>query len=442
MAVQSNNSAHLKKSLSFFDAMFYGVGVIIGAGIYALIGEASGIAGNATWLSFVIASIVAGFTAMSYAELSSVFPKTAAEFVFVKHAFGSNFLAFFASYSAILANIFSISVVALGFAGYFNGLFGFPIIGSAIGLIMLVSFINYIGIKESAKFNFFATLIESLGIILIIFFGLGYIGKVDLLEIPPNTDFVPSILSAASLIFFAFVGFEQIANISEETKKASKNIPKAVLFSLAFSTLLYCLVAISVVNIMPWQELSKKANPLAAVAEQSFGPNASLLLSIIGIFATSNTVLVLILVASRMLFGLSKQHELPQNFQTLERKTNSPYIAILFVMIVSIALLFIDDIKKIALLSNYFIFVMFALVNLSAIAYRLKYAPSKEHFRMPLNLGKIPLLSVFGFISCLIMLLQMFEPLVLFGFSLPLIFYGLILSLASFPIHLFFSRKN
>ncbi len=442
MALKFKNPVHLKKSLSFFDAMFYGVGVIIGAGIYALIGEASGIAGNATWLSFVIAAIIAGFTAMSYAELSSVFPKTAAEFVFVKHAFGSNFLAFFTSYSAILANIFSISVVALGFAGYLNGLFRFPIIGSAIALIMLVSFINYLGIKESAKFNFFATLIESLGIILIIFFGLGYIGKADLLEIPPNTDFITSILSAASLIFFAFVGFEQIANISEETKNASRNIPKAVLFSLAFSTLLYCLAAISVVNIMPWQELSKKANPLAAVAEQSFGANAGVLLSLIGIFATSNTVLVLVLVASRMLYGLSKQHELPENFQALETKTNSPYIAILFIMSVSIFLLFIDDIKKIALLSNYFIFTMFALVNLSAIACRFKHVTSKEHFRMPFNIGKIPLLSMFGFISCLIMLLQMTETLVLFGISLPLIFYGLILSLASFPIHLFFSRKN
>lgn len=162
--------AKLKRSLSLFEATFYGIGIIVGAGIYALIGQAAGTAGNALWMSFLIGAAIAVVTGLSYAELSSMFPSDAGEYVYVRKAYGSKFLSFILSWLIIVTSILSVSTVALGFAGYFNSMLpvSISLVLTAAILIIILSFVNFYGIKESSNLNIFFSSIEIAGLIIVI----------------------------------------------------------------------------------------------------------------------------------------------------------------------------------------------------------------------------------------------------------------------------------
>jgi APA family basic amino acid/polyamine antiporter len=149
----------LKKALGLFELSLYGIGIILGAGIYSLIGVGAGIAGNAIWISFVFAAIIAAFTGLSYAELSSIYPKEAAEYNYTKNAFQKKNLSFIVGWLMVLASVVAAVTVAFGFAGYFTHLFGGEITLTAAFLILFLSSINYIGIKESSTFNILSTII-------------------------------------------------------------------------------------------------------------------------------------------------------------------------------------------------------------------------------------------------------------------------------------------
>jgi len=263
----------LKREIGLFEITSWGVGIILGAGVYVLVGEASGIAGNSVWLSFLIGAMVAVLTGLSYAELSSMFPKEAAEYVYVKTACGCKILSFVIGWLVIVTGTISVSTVALGFAGYFQSLFGFPRVLPAVILIILLSYINFSGIKESTRMNILFTFVEMAGLVFIISIGAGSLGKVDLLEAPNG---IAGILSAAALIFFAYLGFEDIVNIAEETKNPEKTIPKALVLSIIITTCLYILVASAVVSLADWEILGGASAPLAFAASQALGEKVRL----------------------------------------------------------------------------------------------------------------------------------------------------------------------
>jgi len=170
----------LKRDVSLFGAVAYGVGIILGAGVYALIGKATGLAGNAVWMSFLVATIVAVFTGLSYAELSSLFPKSSGEFVFAREAFGREKIAFAVGWLVVLSSLIAMSTVALSFAGYLSFWFNTPIVPVAVILVLVFSTVNFIGIKESVRTNIILTLIESSGLIMIILIGISWFGKPQL----------------------------------------------------------------------------------------------------------------------------------------------------------------------------------------------------------------------------------------------------------------------
>jgi basic amino acid/polyamine antiporter, APA family len=192
----------LKRSLGLLETTFYGVGVIVGAGIYALIGKAAGLAGNMVWAAFGIGALIAAFTGLSYAELSSMFPKAGGEYVYLEHAF-SRRLAFLVGWLIVFGGVVTAATVALGFSGYFSAIFHTPLIPIALVLIVLLSLLNFWGMRESAIANIIATIVELAGLALIIFFGLKYFGSVDYLTLP-SFGFT-GILSATALIFFAYL---------------------------------------------------------------------------------------------------------------------------------------------------------------------------------------------------------------------------------------------
>jgi len=220
--------AELKRALGLFDVTVASVGIILGAGIYALIGLAAQSSGNATWLSFLITAVIAIFTGLSYAELSSMFKGDAGEYDYLRAAFNKPF-AFVMALSMICAGFISAATVSLGFAGYISKLLPIPLLTAAVLLVLVMTFINFIGIQESNKFNMISTFIEFIGLTIIIFLGVPKLGSVNYFDMPFG---FPGVFSSAALVFFAYMGFESIIKLREETKNPSVTIPKALVYSI------------------------------------------------------------------------------------------------------------------------------------------------------------------------------------------------------------------
>src|SRR3989344_2661208 len=210
----------LRKELGIVQVTIAGVGIILGAGIYALLGVAAGTSGNATWLAFLISALIALFTGLSYAELSSMFKGDAGEYDYIKTAIHKKY-AFFIGMSMIAAGFISAAAVSLGFAGYFTQLIHMPLILAAILLVILMTLINFIGL------------------VIIIVLGFKSFGSVDYFEMPNGLS---GVFSSAALVFFAYMGFESIVKLGEETKDSSKVIPKALIYSVIITSILYVLV--------------------------------------------------------------------------------------------------------------------------------------------------------------------------------------------------------
>lgn len=249
----------LKQTITFFQALIYGLGLILGAEIYVIIGDVAAIAGNALWISFVIAAVIAMVTGLSYANLASVYPKSAAEYFFIKKIFSNNLIALVIGFLSIYTYIISATTVAVGFSNYFSNIFPLfnPLLISII-LIVGLSLINYYGISLSIHLNVAFTFVEISGLIVIIMAGLlyGHFISTDYFElssidnnitVAQNNIFgnlpIFIVIQASALVFFAYFGFENVVNISDETINAKVTIPKALILSIVISSIIYITVA-------------------------------------------------------------------------------------------------------------------------------------------------------------------------------------------------------
>jgi basic amino acid/polyamine antiporter, APA family len=398
--VKRKKSVGLSRELNLWQVTVAGVGIILGAGIYALIGLAAGSAGNATWLAFLISALIAIFTGFSYAELSSMFKGDAAEYDYIKTAFNKR-IAFVVGLMIIAAGFVSSAAVSLGFAGYFIQIVGMPVIWAAIGLIVLMTAINFSGIKESSWFNTASTFIEFGGLAFVIFLGIKYWNKTDinLMEMPHG---FPGVMSAAALVFFAYMGFESIVKLREETKDPDRTIPKALMYSIGITAVVYVLVAICAVKILDWNTLSQSQAPLASVVAVSIGPIAFLIIGIVALFSTANTVLITLVTTSRLMYGMAKQGTFPHVLSLIHKRTRTPWVSILVLALVTIAFTFFGDLEFVANVTNLFLFAVFAMTNLSMIVLRYKIK-TKRKFKSPLNIGRFPVLPFIGFLTSVFM---------------------------------------
>ncbi len=443
----------LDRSVSLTQATIYGIGVILGAGIYALIGVAAGISGTSLWLSFILAAIVASLTAFSYAELSSRFPKEGAESLYATKAFKSALIAFFVAFVFLFSNMFSVAAVSWGFATYAKLFVSISPMIVALVVVIAASIVNFSGIKESVFLNNIFTFVEALGLILIIIFGLPFIGTTDLMSgINGETGFaiIPGIIGGISLVFFAFLGFEGIANIAEEVESAKKIVPKAIIFSLVISTIIYVLVSLVAVSVISPSVLAESSltgtainqGPLALVSEVVIGDGFGFWLSIIALFATFNTVLILMIVVSRFIYGLAKQRLLPSFLGKINDKTKTPTNAIVVTAAISMIFVSIGNLEVLGNMTTLGVFLLFFIVNVSLIAVRLKEKRPQNYIAL-FNFGKIPLSAVLGALFCAIMFLtQYWAPVTIAGFEAPMIVMGLIFFLTAVPVYLFFSKKK
>jgi len=396
----------LKRRISLFGVTLYGIGNILGAGIYALIGEVVGHTGNISWLIFIIASVIGALTGLSYAELSAMYPKSAAEFVYTEEAFKIRLLSFLLGWIIIFSGIFSAATVALGFAGYLATLIGISpiilVVIFAVLLIVILSLINFVGIRASTWTNILFTIIEASGLILIIIIGIPYLGSVNYFVLPIGSSF-GSIFSAVALIFFAYIGFEDIANIAEEVKKPARNLPRAIVYSIIVTTVLYCLTAISVVSILPYDEIANSQAPLSSVVSAVLGPTGGIIMSFIALFATANTVLIMMIVTSRMMYGMARDKALPEGLSKVSTKFKTPALAVLVTMILTIiplGLFFFGDISTVAEATVFGVLITFFLVNLSLIVLRKKKPELERPFKLKPNIRWLPIVSLLGCIAC------------------------------------------
>jgi len=409
--------SELTRHMGLFHLTMYGVGLILGAGIYVLIGEAAGFAGNSMWISFLLGAVVAIFAGLSYAELSALYPKAAAEYTFVKNAFKNHFFGFIIGWLTAITSIIVAATVALGFGGYLTQFIDLPITIGAILLIGILSVVNFIGIKESAWANTIFALITAAGLVLIIFLGFTVepAESVDYFEAPNG---ITGIILAFVLIFFAFIGFEDMANVAEEVKKPKKTIPRAIILSVVITGVIYILVSLSVIRILNWEELAASSAPLADVAHSALGINGSVTLSLIALFATASTVLITLVAGARILYGMAKSNSLPQFFARIHPKTKTPWIAVIGISVTSVGFAFVGDIVIIANIVVFAVVITFAAINLAVIVLRYTEPDLERPFKVPISIGKFPILPLFGFGTTIYMTLQFEIEVVLVGVAI------------------------
>jgi basic amino acid/polyamine antiporter, APA family len=393
---------HLKPTLGPVQLLFYSVGVIVGAGVYSIIGPAAGIAGQGIWLSFLLAAAVALLTGLSYAEMATSFPHAGAEYVYVKHAFpGRALLAFAIGMLILIGGAATAATVAVAFGGYLKTFVDVPVVSSALLLLAFCTLFNMWGLRETSWLNMLFTCIEIGGLVFVIAAGLAFGNLAN----PLAAGWQPELLPAAAILFFVFLGFEEIANLAEEVHDAPGNLPRVIFLSIAITTLLYVLVSLSVVVLAPPAELAASLAPLT-LAVSKVWPWAAPLLSGIALFATANTVLITLVAASRLSFSLARDHEIPSLFARVSAKRNSPWVGALLGFLLSAIMLPIGSLKILAELSSFVALLAFLAVNLTLIVLRFRLPQHRRPFRVPFSIGRLPVLPLLAIASIFVLLLS------------------------------------
>ncbi len=364
------------------------------------LGRLPGLPGNAIWLAFGLSAIMALLTGLSYAELSSMFPKAGAEYDYVTNAFNSR-LAFVIGWLVFLSGVLAAATVALGFAGYFTALTSIPMLISAIVLLIVLTALLAYGVKETARVAVISTLIEVSGLVIIIAIGLPHLGSVNYWEMPQGYS---GLFAASALIFFAYQGFESMVKFSEETKKPETTVPKALILALAISVILYVLVALSVVSVLGWQQLAVSNAPFVDVVSGTLGPDAAVIIAIVALFATANTALMSMYASSRILYGMAGSSSLTAGLAWVHPAQRTPWIAIIICGVLSGMLIFPGDIAFIANVTNFTLFITFIVINAAVIVLRYHFPHTPRPFRIPCSIGRLPLVPVAGIVFCIFLL--------------------------------------
>jgi len=399
-AVKSDH--RLARVLGLSSLAFYGTGQILGAGIYSVIGAVAGLAGEALWLSFLLATVVALLTGLSYAELASAYPAAGAEYVYMRHAFPRWRWAPFATGIIIVASgAATAATVALAFGGYLQDFVPLPAVLAAGVLLALFTLLNIIGIRQSSWTNVVFTLVEATGLLLVI--GIGVTRPQFGAAILARPQ--PGVFAGAALVFFAYLGFEDIANLAEEARHPARDLPRAIFLSLGVTTVLYILVGLASVALVRPERLAASDAPLAA-AVMDAAPALAGAIGAIALFATANTALITLIVGSRMLFAMARDGDLPASLARVLPRRETPWIAAIVMLAGATVLLPFRNVATVAGLSSFGALIAFTTVHLSLVVLRHREPERARPFRVPLAAGRTPILPVLGALSALALMLQ------------------------------------
>jgi amino acid transporter len=374
--------AELRRSLSLPLVILYGLGVTIGAGIYALLGATAGKAGIHAPLAFVMAASVMVFSAASFAELSSRFPVSAGEAEYVRSGFHSRALGFLVGCLVIASGTVSSAAITVGSTGYIREFL--PVEPWILIPVVLVGIggIAAWGIKESVLFASLFTVIEAGALVAIIGFGVVERPEVvseipRILPAPADIAALAGIAGASLLAFFAFIGFEDIVNLAEEVENPKRVLPLAILSTLVLSTLLYFFVTAVAVLSVPLDELSASEAPLSLVFGTVTGADPVVITSI-AIVATLNGVVIQTIMASRVLYGLGKQGAVPAVFARVHPRTQTPLIATMVVIGLVLLLALAFPIEVLAEWTARIVLAVFTLANIALVLMKMRGEPAPD----------------------------------------------------------------
>lgn len=432
----------LKRALGPGLLLLFIVGDILGTGIYALTGQVAAEVGGAAWLPFLLAFAVATVTAFSYLELVTKYPQAAGAALYTHKAFGVHFLTFIVCFIVMTSGITSASTASRAFAVNLTVGFGLPdsvgiTLIIALAFIVLIMLVNLRGVTESVWLNVVLTLIELSGLLLVIFIGMWAIfggnadwGRVVAFETAEDKNVILAVSTATSLAFFAMVGFEDSVNMAEETKNPSKIFPKMMLTGLGIAAVVYVLVSITVVALVPIGELVGSETPLVTAVEKAApGFPINSLLPFISMFAVANTALINMMMASRLLYGMSRQRVLPAFLSKVSHTRRTPWAAILFTTVLALGLIAYVSIDAegsvVALLggtTSLLLLSVFAVVNVVVLVLR-KQPVDHEHFTTP------TVMPIIGAITCLYLVFPFSSgrPAGQYGIALVLLAIGVVL---------------
>ncbi len=448
-----NKESSLKRALGLGYTTFFGIGLILGAGIYVLVGRAAAFARDAIWLSVLFATLIAIMTGLSYAELSSMYPFASSTHRYVKEAFPKHeILGFIAGWLIVFEGISGAATAGIGFSRYFVALLNWDpslIPWITVILIILLSVLNWYGIEESALLTLIFTFVEAGGLVFIVLLGFIFGPRnPSYLNISTGFDPLLGVMLGAAIFYFAFTGFELQPTLSEETKDPERTMPKAIILALLACSTLYILVSLAIVRLLPWDALAESHAPLADAAQVALSESYYLLMAI-ALFSTTNTVLGFLVSSSRLMYGLADEHILHRGLAKVDSIRRTPYISVILAGLISIMIVFItlyfpmitgwklviggieykliDLVGKTASLAALLAFI---IVNISVIVLRYTKPGTKRAFKIPLSIGKFPILPLIASILTGLFVITSFLDWIIWVTTSIVIAIGFILYLA------------
>ena len=406
-----SGSPQLIRTLGGWQVLFYGLGSMLGTGIYALIGRAADQLGNAVWVAFLVSMVAALLTGLSYASLGSRFPKAGGASYISSRAYRRPMLSYVVGLSVTMSGLTSMATGAQAIAENLDRVLpgDIPIKPFAIGFVALLGLLVFWGIDESMKANIVCTIIEVSGLIFIIFVGMRYWGGVNYLETAHDTGGIPGsgltsalVLQGAILTFFSFIGFEDVLNVAEEVKNPQRDLPFGLVGAMIVATLVYLAVAITAVSVIPWQELAASKTPLMDVAHRAapWFHGIDRVYAAITVFAIGNTALLNYIMGSRLLYGMSRQALLPPVLGAVHPGRRTPHIAIAVLWGIVVLLILSGSVKQLAEATALLLLTVFAVLNVALVI--LQRRPNEEPGGFEIHW----LIPASGAVVCLILLIS------------------------------------
>jgi APA family basic amino acid/polyamine antiporter len=391
----------LKRNLGLVLVTLYGLGNIVGAGIYALIGKVAGEAGNATPLAFILASVVAGLSALSFAELSSRQPYSEGVSAYVHLAFKKKWLSLVVGLFMSIATVVSAAALARAFGGYLQAATGLNLAIGAMIIILAFGLLASWGIAESTKIFALHTIIEIAGLLAILWFGRAELSHSlqnakTMFDI--STVGFGGLMSGVFLAFYAYIGIEDMVHLSEETKRTRYTMPVAIILAVIISTVLYFLITVVSINSIPISELQNSNAPLSLVFSK-ITSSPVWIITVIALTASAGGVLAHIISGSRLLYGMAEAGWLHKRLAIVHESRKTPSLAIAIVVVLSAVLAFFIDLTTLATITSFMILAVFLLVNVALAFLKVRKVKSAQsRISVPI------VIPVLGMFSCLILL--------------------------------------
>ncbi|OZF38555.1 amino acid permease [Rhodococcus sp. 14-2496-1d] len=381
------------------------LGDVLGAGIYALVGEIAGEVGGAIWLPMLVALLMALLTAASYAELVTKYPRAGGAAVFAQRAYKKPLVSFLVGFSMLAAGVTSAAGLALAFSGDYLGVFlDVPAVPAAVVFLLLVGLLNARGITESLRANLAMTVVEVSGLVLIVALAGLVLSRGDgtpsrVLEFTDATTPTLAVLGAALLAFYSFVGFETSANIAEEVEDVRRVYPRALLGAVTVAGVVYVLVGLAVSTVVPADTLAQSTGPLLEVVDAADAGIPPWVFGLVALVAVANGALLTMIMASRLTFGMARDGLLPGALAKVLPGRRTPWAAIVATTVVAMVLCSTGSVAALAETVVLLLLFVFISTNVAVLVLRSDRADS-GHFRTPTAL------PVLALITCAVLLTQ------------------------------------